>query len=142
MPVARHSRWLSWLCSCVVSGLVIGCGGGEQLVPVEGNALVDGQPLATGSLSFEPDANKGNTSQAKPAGLVENGKYKVFTAGKPGAPLGWYKITAVAEEPIDPKNPYVPRKSLINMKYVKESDLALEIVEKPAAGAYDLNLKK
>jgi hypothetical protein len=75
----------------------------------------------------------------------------VNTRGKPGAPPGWYKVivTAVAEPPEHPKAPgkHAGRpvaQSLLPAKYgqAKTSDLALEVVEQPASGAYDLKLRR
>jgi hypothetical protein len=70
--------------------------------------------------------------------------YQLMTATEQGAPLGWYKITVTAQEPIDPKNPYAPPKHLINPKYsdLSKSGLEVEVVPSPAAGAYDLKLAK
>jgi hypothetical protein len=126
--------------------LTTGCGG-VRLVPVEGKILVDNEVLQNGegSVVFKPDAAKGNTSTLEPGGVIESdGKYKMYTNQKPGAPLGWYKVIATATEPPDPKNPSATRKSLISPKYVDEkiTDLAVEVVDNPAAGAYDLRMKK
>lgn len=123
-----------------------GCSG-ERLEPVEGKVLVEGEPLAHGSFLLKPDAAKGNNSKLdhEPAGLVESaGVYRIYTNKRPGAPAGWYKVVVIGQEPIDPNNPYAPRKAFINAKYNSEqtTDVRIEVTPNAPAGAYDLNLKK
>jgi hypothetical protein len=67
-----------------------------------------------------------------------------MSATSEGAPLGWYKVTVTAQEPIDPSNPYAPPKHLISPKFSDPttSGLAIEVLERPAAGAYDLVLTR
>jgi hypothetical protein len=95
-------------------------------------------------VSFRPDAARGNTTRYEPAGQIDaSGNYKLITAGKDGAPPGWYKVSVVAVEPIDPGDPYAPRKSIVNRKYgTPDSGLAVEVVAEPAPGAYDLKLTR
>jgi hypothetical protein len=116
--------------------------------------MVDNEPLTAESTTilFEPDASKGNTSPFQPAGTVdEQGNYTLLTKGKAGAPLGWYRVvvTAVAEPPEHPKLPGKKStrpvaQSLLPAKYgqTKTSGLAIEVVERPAPGAYDLKLSR
>ena len=134
-----------WLLICVLAALAAGCGGGEKLTPVEGKVLADGQVVPNGDLLFKPDRGKGNNTKHEPAGNIDaQGRYEMFTAGKKGAPLGWYKVIVIATEALDPDKPYAPRKSYINAKYNAEqtSDVMLEVVEKPGPDAYLLKLKK
>jgi hypothetical protein len=129
----------------VCAGL-FGCGAsGEKLTPVVGKVTVDGAPLTTGSVTFHPNAQKGNSSPHLPVGMLDaQGNYKLMSATKEGAPPGWYQVTVSAQEPIDPKNPYAPPKHLIGPKFgdVSTSGLEVEVVAHPAAGAYDLKLAK
>jgi hypothetical protein len=125
-----------------------------KTVPVTGKITLDDQPLTADStvVLFKPDASKGNTSAFEPTGTVdENGTYTLSTKGKAGAPPGWYKVvvTAVAEPPEHPKTPGKPphrpvARSLVPAKYgqAKTSGLAIEVVENPVPGAYDLKLRK
>ena len=106
------------------------------------------RPVTNGSVSFRPDAAKGNPSQHHPAGVIDaEGNYRLFTAGKEGAPPGWYKVLVTVHEKIAQKpaeaHPGMP-KSLINARYaaVETTDLSVEVVEEPAQGAYDLKLTK
>jgi hypothetical protein len=143
MTVARP--WCMRWCLTVL-GVVAGCGGPGgvgDLVPVSGRVTVNGQPLTRGTVSFRPDPARGNDSLQEPYGKIDaQGNYRLCTAGKPGAPRGWYKVLVVSAEAIDPRDPYAPRRSFIDPKYgqMETSDLAVEVVEKPAAGAYDLAL--
>ena len=73
--------------------------------------------------------------------IDSEGNYEVFTGGKPGAPLGKYKIkvspdmTSATEKKGEP--PY-------NMKYFDhtKSGLSYEVIENAPAGRYDLKLSK
>jgi hypothetical protein len=146
---SQGARWyLAAPCLCAAIATLVGCGDStSKLVPVVGKVMVNGQPLTTGTgnVSFRPD--KGSATSQEPAGMIdEEGTYRLFTAGKEGAPLGRYRVLVVDVEPIDPKNPfpYGKRKSHVNLKYgdPKTSDLVLEVVPSPAPGAYDLKLTK
>lgn len=135
------------LCCVLACAGLLGCGGGSsaKLTPVEGKVTVNGAPLTSGAVTFHPDTTKGNSTPHIPVGNIDaQGSYKLMSATEEGAPLGWYKVTVSAQEPIDPQNPYAPPKYLINPKFsdVGASGLAVEVVQSPAAGAYDLKLAK
>jgi hypothetical protein len=111
---------------------------------VKGTVTMDGNPLTTGSLVFKPDASKGNQSTFEPAGQIgADGSYVLFTGPKEGAPLGWYNVGLVAQE-LNAADPYAAPKSLIPAKYADaaSSGVAVEVVESPAAKAYDIQLTK
>ena len=139
-----RARRLAIALACLMIGLV-GCdsSGPGRLVPVKGKVTNKGQPLATGSLVFKPDTAKGNQSKFEPASsIAADGSYELFTAEKPGAPPGWYHVGVVAQQ-TNAADPYAPAKSLIPASYADAaaSGLAIEVVDSPTAGAYDLNLK-
>jgi hypothetical protein len=133
-----------------------GCndGGVGKTYPVSGKVLLDGQPLVAKSATvlFKPDASKGNTSPFEPVASVDSGgNYTLYTRKQRGAPPGWYKVlvTATAEESAAPdsKKPLKKRplpQSLVPGKYAQATTtpLQIEVVESPAAGAYDLTLTK
>jgi hypothetical protein len=133
------------LCGMVCVGLS-GCGApAEKFTPIVGKVTVNGTPLGTGSVTFHPDAGKGNNSPHIPVGTLDSeGTYQLMSATREGAPPGWYKVTVSAQEPIDPKNPYALPKHLISPKFndAGTSGLEIEVVEKPQPGAYDLKLTK
>jgi hypothetical protein len=149
------SRPLSWpTTAALLWGLLAsGCGddsGVAKTYPVNGKVYIDGEPLAerTTVVLFKPDLARGNASPFEPSGTVDpTGSYTVSTKGKSGALPGWYKVivTATAPETAFPpgKRLHHPHpKSLLPAKYgvAKSTDLAVEVVENPAPGAYDLKL--
>lgn len=129
----------------LLAGLA-GCGhlASPILLPVEGQVNFGGKALSKGTVILHPDSSKGNTSQQEPRGEIEaEGRYKVFTHPNAGAPAGWYKVTVIASESSDPKNPYAVPRSLIPVKFGKpdQSQLSFEVRSNAPAGAYDLDLK-
>jgi hypothetical protein len=115
----------------------------DRTVPVEGQVRFEGKLLTTGTVIFSADAGKGNTTQHEPRGAIQpDGRYKVMTHPREGAPPGWYKVAVVSTEPSDPKNPYSMPRSLIPEKFgkVEESGLAIEVRASAPARAYDLEL--
>jgi hypothetical protein len=126
---------------------VSGCGKGDgKLMPVQGQVKFGDAPLTTGVVIFRPDASKGNTSQHEPRGQIDaEGHYTLKTAQQEGAAPGWYKVGIIAaQQSTDANNPYALPKSLIPTIYndPEKSRLALEVVEKPSPGAYDLTIRK
>ncbi len=124
-----------------------GCGGAPDsvghTVPVKGKVMVDGKLADHGSVALWPDAAKGNASKYECTGdIAADGTYTVYTKGKAGAPPGAYKVTVAIQSKVDSTD---PKKAVMESpkKYQAKdtSPLAFEVVEKPAAGAYDLDLK-
>ena len=143
-------RWARLASAALCAGLLLavptGCNRGPdlKLVPVSGRVTYDGRPVTTGSISFRPDTAKGNSSPYEPAGDIDaNGNYKLYTAGKEGAPPGWYKVAVVSTAEPDPENPSAVPKSFIPRKYGEptNSGLEKEVVEQPPTSAYDIDLK-
>src|SRR5262249_43171846 len=129
--------WLAGLAGC-------GRSGSEVMFPVEGQVRFAGKPLTRGTVVLCPDPSRGNASPHEPRGTIEaDGRYKVFTHPRPGAPPGWYKVAVIVTEPSDPRNPYSLPRSLIPERFGKpdESRLTLEARSEPPPGAYDLELK-
>ncbi len=131
--------------AALLAGLA-GCGesDSETMLPVEGQVRFGGEPLATGTVVLYADPGKGNATKHEPRGDIEaDGRYKIFTHPRQGAPPGWYKVAVIATEPSDPKNPYSLPRSLIPERFSKpdESGLVLEVRSRPPPGAYDLDLK-
>jgi hypothetical protein len=136
-----------------------GCGPGFKTVPVSGKVFVNGEPLtgADATVFFKPDASKGNSLNVDFSGVVdENGNYTLYYGrkGDQGVAPGWYKVAVTAIVPLAPKTgpdrktkarmPGKPvRITLIDNKYsvAETSGIEIQVVENPAAGAYDLQLK-
>jgi hypothetical protein len=148
----RRARFLPRLPIILCGGAVLWAGlgctdrsGVGKTVPVSGKVYLGNRPLTTGSVSFRPDASKDNTSTWEPSGDIgPDGTYKLSTNGKPGAPLGWYKVIVAADVPSNPNDPYSIPKSIIDVKYAdpNTTDLSIQVVENPSPGAYDLKVSK
>jgi len=125
-----------------------GCSGnkGPKLVPVSGKVTLDGKPLPGGVVNFFP-AKEPDSKYHSVATIDSSGTYKLTTNGKDGAPLGSYKVTVATEMPpgADVKPGEMPPKlPAIHHKYkiLDQTPLTVEVVESPAAGAYDLKVTK
>jgi hypothetical protein len=128
---------------------LLGCGG-EKLVPVEGKATVDGDPLPGGSLIFVPVEGRGKGSIQ--GNIDQNGRFKMMTNGKPGVPVGKYKVAygepppegATADPsatPTEPKPaPKKKRERVVDPKYdsFDKTDLTIEVLPMPPVGGYKL----
>jgi hypothetical protein len=133
--------------------LASGCfdsSGAVKTVPVAGKITLNDKSVTAAStiVLFKPDTGRGNTSLFEPAGSVDGaGNYQVSTKGKPGAPPGWYKVIVTATEPRrpeekGPKNHRPGPRSVLPARYgqAATTTVAIEVVERPAAGAYDVKL--
>ena len=79
---------------CAVLGFfLIGCSGETRLVPVEGTVSFAGQPVTGGVIVFCPDSNRGNDGPLAQAAIAPDGHFSLLTDGKPGAIVGWHRIT-------------------------------------------------
>jgi hypothetical protein len=127
--------------------VVAGCGSGPKLIPVEGQVTVGGQPLKTGTVTYHPDKEKGNTAKYShyPLGTIdENGKYSLGTGSKLGAPAGHYKVTVHASVPSDPKDEYSEPRLLIDESNTtpETTEFTIEVKAGAPPGTYDLKLTK
>ena len=128
-----------------------GCGSAEDpLYPVTGTITVDGKPLTKGTVGLIPDLARGNTSAYAPQGKIgPDGQFSIATLERTGAAPGRYKVVvwSAANEPASDSyqdmQAYKPQ-WLVDAKYTQAetTDLAFEVVPTPAAGAYDLKLRK
>ena len=145
-PTRRQSRCL--LAALLTGGALFGVAGcgredGDKLALVTGKLTVDGKPLTSGSVSFRPDASKGNNSQHQPNGAIDpKGNFELTVPpARKGAPLGWYKVVITA---LDDPWPGKPLKSFIDLKYSDErtTPLTVEVIPKPESGRYDFKLTR
>jgi hypothetical protein len=132
-----------------------GCGKKlPSMSPVSGKVTVDNKPLTGGQVTLMPEIPKPTLENAKPQSetvdvgissgqIASDGTYKIFTAGKEGAPLGKYKIT-VTPTMMPSSDPKVPFPIGFNQRFANPRDtpLRFEVVASPAAGAYDLKVSK
>jgi hypothetical protein len=90
-----RSKWASvFQCSAFAVLLLAGCGQ-KQAASLTGTVTLDGKPLTTGTVAFQPVAG-GPLSYA---GIHPDGSYKVSTGTDRGLPAGEYAVTVVASEP-------------------------------------------
>jgi hypothetical protein len=117
----------------------------EKFIPVAGQVTVNGQPLASGTVSFRPDPKRGNTSLHHPTGQIADGAFELYTLRQRGAPPGWYKVLVFADENqlAGSVHPLLPRWAT-HPKYTTETttDLFVEVTDQAAPGAYDFRLSK
>ena len=125
-----------------------GCGKGVgPVVTVEGKVLMDGAPLSNASVTYFPDASRGNQAKVMVTGQTDaDGEYRLATEDATGTRakgtlLGWYKVvveTRSFEKPDNGKNVHV------NKKYtsVATTDLSVEVVKKPAENQYTLQVTR
>lgn len=138
----RRSRLLFLAVLGGVSCLSSGCGAGSSMTPVSGRVTVNGQPLTKGHVTFHPNKAKGNTFGGVCVGEINSqGEYTLETNGKPGAPLGWYKITVSAME-TTPDNTNPSMQSPVDNTYALPdiTPLEKEVVAKASPGTYDVKI--
>jgi hypothetical protein len=124
-------------------GSACGCREETKLFPVSGKVTVNGKPLTSGFVRFAPDKAKGNPFGGEPIGEInDQGEYTLNYMGKPGAPMGAYKITVTSMGATGEDNTKVKPKNTVRMTYANASTtpLTVEVTATPAAGAYDLKL--
>jgi hypothetical protein len=115
--------------------ILAGCGPSlGPMVPVTGKVLFNGTPLPDGEVKFVPIER--DVKDFVASGPIEaDGTYTLSTNGKPGAPLGKYRVVVT---------PGDNRKAWLHVGTVysndKKSPLEVEVVENKPAGGYDLNL--
>jgi hypothetical protein len=127
--------------SCVLL-ILAGCSGGEaglgKLVPVKGKVTTArGTPLPGGQVTFIPldrDPNApGVTSGGK---ITPEGNFQLFTKGKPGAPLGKYRVVLARGTERKGWNRVPPQYSS-----QEKSPLEVEVAEEKPEGGYDLKIQ-
>jgi hypothetical protein len=99
---------------------------------------LDGDPLKGGVLHFYPDPAKGNNHRVDCLSPVRAGKYALLTTAVKdsesgdGAPLGWYKVYLYTDIP------GVNIKIHERFTDPNKTPVWVEVVDNPAAGAYDI----
>ncbi len=151
-------RLLGFLSLSLGSALLSGCGGGPSLAKVEGKvAFKNGTPLKGGSLILWAEGGKTEGAKGQPTGTIAvDGTFKVVTEGRPGAPVGRYKVTVLpgpagagaGGDPANMKGAPPPTASplgrVLNPKYEDPSttDLIIEVAATPPPDGYKLPVSK
>jgi hypothetical protein len=141
--MARALAWRGRLALAVLVGslALAGCERSLKRIPVSGNVTLDGKPLQGGVLLFHPDASKRNTARVSCTGPVKSGRFTLVTSAVTrddtgsGAPLGCFKVTLINDLP-------GMAEIKVHPKYLRPetTPVAIEIVEDPQPGAYDIKL--
>lgn len=129
-----------------VGGLVIAAGGcrqeGPVLYPVSGQVTLNGQPLPQVGVSFRPDESEGESNGHIPTGVADaEGRYRLETVGRQGAPPGRYKVVVLPYSP-GPVSPVPPPPFAATYLDPKTTDLTVEVKKDAPPGTYDLPLRK
>ena len=120
-----------------------GCGPKpEKLVPVSGKITIQGAPLPYGRLALTP--GEGNTTKSQPIGKVQDGTYTIETDGKPGAPVGAYRVAIFAIKESTQADGYKPPVWAASQEYSDpgKSGIILNVLETPSPNVYDIELTK
>jgi hypothetical protein len=102
----RERRWL-WCAPGLLAAALAGCGPGHGMTlgRVQGKVTYKGEPLKYGTVSFVPDASKGNSGPIATGSIKEDGTYILSTdEGGDGALVGHHKISIIGLDPA-PINP-------------------------------------
>lgn len=125
-----------------------------KLYPVTGNVSFDQAPLGLegAAIRFTPDVSRGNNSTSDAFGAIQaDGTYTLYTRDQEGAALGWYRVAVIVPpatptrlDPNPNRSKAAPAPVPIHVRYANpdRSGLAVEVVETPNAGHYDLHLQK
>jgi prepilin-type N-terminal cleavage/methylation domain-containing protein len=94
--------WLIALVA-VLPLFLAGCGAGSKyrpMVSVSGKVTTHGQAVSGGVVMYLPDETVGNRSPVAPKGTIQpDGTYTLQTEGRPGAPVGQYKVVVLPPGP-------------------------------------------
>lgn len=133
----------SGLLALAAAALSVGCKGEGPLPPVAGTVTVGGRPVPSGTVTFYPDASRGNATPHLPTGIIEaGGRFEVrLPQDRKGAPPGWYRVVVFAAN--DPQ-PGRPLTFFVNKRYTDpgSTPLSAEVVANPEPGRYDFALDK
>lgn len=92
-----------------------GCGPRATLVPVRGRVVVDGKPLANGSVMFQPTVGPAARGQIGADGGFELGTYRDGDGVRPGQAT--VRVTSVVQVDVAPDQERPPGKSIIPLRY-------------------------
>jgi hypothetical protein len=142
-PACRRAARPALAAAFLAALAAAGCGAAQH--PVDGRVFLNGQPLTNkaGSIVLRPDPAATKDGRVSPFGVLQrDGSYSVATNGRPGAPVGKYKVVVNATEP--DANPNEDSPQVLDARYQTEAStpLAVEVVAQPAPGSYDLQLTR
>ena len=129
-------KWRSWLCAACVAVLFAGdgCSGdGLPRQPVSGFVTLDGQPLASGAITFYPKLLKDPDNPVAAGAMIDRGYFSI-PRGE-GLVPGRYDVTINSaatrgkrrQNRREPGNDRAVEKERIPAKYNSKSQMAIEI---------------
>ena len=120
-----------------------------QALPGDGQGPFQQRDLAEDHRRFSPDASKGNTFHSDAFGRIDEDGLTRFSPGSRRAPRGWYRVAVTVPPATLPRlDPTSTRKKPevtpipVRFGNPEKSGLAVEVVENPQPGQYDLTLKQ
>lgn len=145
---ARSSSIASATTAALLLLNLAGCGGASDNLPrqaVSGTVFVEGKPLASGLITFQPDGPEVSTQGG---GAVVDGKFSIPL--EQGLVPGKYKVAVTAagdipakkeDKDINPGMPPIPAKEVIPKEYNSGSLLKAEVTA-GGKNMFDFNLTR
>jgi len=127
-----------------VAALVLvntGCSSGVKAVPVSGKVTLDGKPLASANVAFQPDGVRAGVELSSVGVTDAGGVYSLKLMGndQAGAVVGKHRVEinlVVASDDRDPRTR--PPTKTLPAKYNRNSELNFEV---PAGGTDQANFE-
>lgn len=124
------------------AALVAGCSRNPfPLAPVSGTVTLDGVPLRSGVVSFQPTASQGSQAGPGSTGPIDERGHFVLVAldGTPGAVVGEHRVRIYSatpgESPRDDSDSSVAMRERVPVRYNYESQLRFTVPSQGAANA-------
>ena len=139
LAVVRPVFWVG--ASCL---LAAGCGHSPDLPPMQkvtGKVTLDGQTVTSGKVQFLPEQATEGKSPVASGDIKEDGTYELFTAGEPGAAVGWHKVRVFGHQETDYEKAGDQFTIPIVYNYPEKSNLRKE-VKAGDDNTIDLELKR
>jgi hypothetical protein len=90
--------WFLALAACLAG---CGSGNGLQLAKVRGKVLFKGEPIAGGTVVFQPDTSKGTNGPAAVGAIAKDGSFILSTEESgDGAVVGYHKVAITGIDPV------------------------------------------
>ncbi len=122
----RQTRYWT-ICGILPLAIFVGCGSsGPELAPVSGRVTLDGDPVSSALVLFQPEAS-GSPSYGA---TDRDGRYELgYKRGQQGALIGWHSVRIEADNVISgPNGESMKRPKLVPSRYKTQSELRREVV--------------
>jgi len=119
----------------------VGCSGGNPGALVDGTVTLDGKTIGPGVVIFAPLGGKENPA----IGTIQpDGSYSVKTGGKPGLPVGTYRVCVQVYEQSPDRKPgertMTPSKSIVPKKFASVETSGLQYDVSSGRNTIDISL--